>query len=105
MFKFKFFNDIYTEKSADGVTRFRLDPGAAFDKWKHQNNAEYAGDYIEGCLLDNFIMCTPRGYAAFYESYVNEWTSDYYVEFQPGAAQNVFSNWYKFENKMEAETI
>ena len=105
MFKFKFYNDIYTEKSADGVTRFRLDPGAAFDKWVHQNRAEYTGDYIEGCLLDNFIMCTPRGYAAFYESYLNEWTSDYYVEFQPGAAQNVFSNWYKFENKMEAETI
>ena len=87
----------YQKHSGAGVTSFRLDPGPAFDKWARQNSAEYTGDYIEGCLLDNFIMVTPRGYAAFYENYVNEWTSNYYVEFQPGAAQNVFSNWYKFE--------
>lgn len=103
MFKFNLFNDIYTEKNAEGVTRFRLDPGPAFEKWVHQNGAEYAGDYIDGCLLDNFVMATRRGYAAFYEHYVNEWTSDYYVEFQPGPAQIVFSNWYEFERKAEAE--
>ena len=99
MFKFNFSNDIYTEKNAAGVTRFRLDPGPAFEKWAHQNGAEYTGDYIAGCLLDNFIMATPRGYAAFYEHYLNEWNSDYYVEFQPGPAQNLFSNWYEFERK------
>lgn len=103
MFKFSFFNDIYTEKTADGVTCFRLSPGEELEKWIHQNGAEYTGDYIEGCLLDNFVMYTPRGYAAFYESYVNEWTSDYYVEFQPGPAQTVFSNWYEFEKRMEAD--
>jgi hypothetical protein len=61
------------------------------------NGAEYTGDYVEGCLWDNFIVSTRRGFAAIYENYLNEWSSDYYVEFQPGAAQTVFSNWYKFE--------
>jgi hypothetical protein len=84
------------------VTSFQLDPGPAFEKWVHQNNAEYTGDYVEGCLLDNFIMYTRRGYAAFYEHYINEWTSDYYVEFQAGAAQTVFSNWYQFEKEANA---
>ena len=102
MFKFSLSNDIYTKKTAAGVTCFRLDPGPAFHKWAHQNSAEYTGEYIEGCLLDNFIMSTPRGYAAFYERYVNAWTSEYYVEFQAGPAQAVFSNWYEFERKEEA---
>ena len=102
MFKFSFFNDIYTEKNDAGITCFRLDPGQAFEKWARQNGAEYTGDYIDGCLLDNFVMATRRGYAAFYEHYVNEWTSDYYVEFQPGPAQAVFVNWYEFERKAEA---
>ena len=102
MFKFSFCNDIYTKKNAAGVTCFRLDPGQALEKWIHQNGAEYAGDYVEGCLLDNFVMATRRGYAAFYEQYINEWTSDYYVEFQPGPAQAVFANWYAFERKAEA---
>lgn len=102
MFKFQYYSDIYTEKSADGVTCFRLDPGAAFEKWVHQNGAIYTGDYIEGCLLDNFVMATQRGYAAFYENYINEWKSDYYVEFQPGPALDVFSKWHNFEQKTGA---
>ena len=102
MFKFSFSNDIYTEKNAAGVTCFRINPGAAFEKWMYQNGAEYAGDYVEGSLLDNFVVSTRRGFAAVYENYVSEWASDYYVEFQPGAAQDVFSNWYKFEKEADA---
>ena len=102
MFKFTLSNDIYTKKNAAGVTCFRLEPGPAFHKWAHQNGAEYTGDYVEGCLLDSFVMSTRRGFAVFYENYVNEWTSDYYVEFQPGAAQNIFSNWYEFEKEANA---
>ena len=102
MFKFSFSNDIYTEKNAAGVTCFRIEPGVAFEKWMYQNGAEYAGDYVEGCLLDNFVVSTRRGFAAVYENYVSEWVSDYYVEFQPGAAQDVFSNWYKFEKEADA---
>lgn len=97
MFKYTYFPDIYTEKNDAGVTCFRLDPGPDFEKWIHQNGAEYTGDYIDGCLQDNFVMVTRRGFAAFYENYVNGWTSDYYVEFQPGAAQDVFRRWYDFE--------
>ena len=102
MFKFSFSNDIYTEKNAAGATCFRIEPGAAFEKWMYQNGAEYSGDYVEGCLLDNFVVSTRRGFAAVYENYISEWASDYYVEFQPGAAQDVFSNWYKFEKEADA---
>lgn len=102
MFKFVFHDDIYTEKKAAGVTCFRINPGANFEKWAHQNNAEYTGDFLCGCLLDNFVMVTKRGYAAFYEHYVNGGMSDYYVEFQAGAAKDVFNAWYEFEQRMAA---
>ena len=95
------------EKRTQGrppVTLFELSPGKEFDRWMQQNGAEYTGDYVEGVLLDSFIVATRRGYAAFYEHYVNTWTSDYYVEFQPGAAQDVFSAWYEFEAAAEAAT-
>lgn len=78
------------------MTCFRMRAGN-LAKWMHQNGAEYTGDYLEGCLLDNFIVSTRRGYAAIYEKYVNPNLSEYYIEFEPGAALNVFSNWYKFE--------
>ena len=103
IFKYKYHRDIYTEKTGAGVTCFRLDPDQ-LEKWMHQNGAIYSGDYMEGCLLDNFVIATKRGYAAIYENAVNTWTSDYYIEFQPGAAQDVFRRWYEFEDKAEAET-
>ena len=102
MFQFTLSNDIYTEKSAAGVTCFRLAPGEQFKKWMYQNGAEYTGDYVEGCLLDNFVVATRRGYAAIYARALNEWSSCYYVEFQPGAAQDVFSKWYEFEKEADA---
>lgn len=95
------------EKRTQGrppVTLFELSPGKEFDRWMAQNKAEYTGDYIEGVLLDSFVVATPRGYAAVYEHYLNSWTSDYYIEFQPGAAQDVFSAWYEFEAAAEAAT-
>ena len=101
IFKYKYHRDIYTEKTGAGVTCFRLDPDQ-LEKWMHQNKADYTGDYIEGCLLDNFIVSTKRGYAAIYENVVNTWTSDYYIEFQPGAAMAVFCKWYDLEEKTGA---
>lgn len=83
------------------MTRFYID-SRDFDKWMHQNAGEYVGEFAEGCLLDNFVVMTKRGFAAFYEHYLNEWSSDYYVEFEPGAAQGVFANWYKFEAEIES---
>jgi hypothetical protein len=104
MFKYTFHDDIHTEKDAAGVTRFRISAGRDMEKWINQNSAEYTGDFSPGCLLDNFVMVTRRGYAAFYENVVNCWTSDYFVEFQPGPAQDVFRKWYAFEteNALEA---
>lgn len=101
MFKFSFCDDIYTEKDAARVTRFRINH-SNLEKWLRQNDAEYTGDYVEGCLLDNFVVATKRGFAAFYEHAVNCWTSDYIVEFQAGAAQDVFARWYEFEKEATA---
>lgn len=102
MFKFSYSDGIYTEKDAAGVTCFRLDPGKDFEKWFRQNKAEFVGDFVPGCLQDNFVVVTKRGIAAVYENYVNCWTSDYYIEFQPGAAQDVFRRWYEFEQGVTA---
>lgn len=83
------------------MTKFYID-SCDLEKWLDQNKAFYIGDLVEGCLLDNFVVCTKRGFAAFYEKYVNEWNSKYYVEFQAGIAQEVFRNWYEFEKEAVA---
>lgn len=79
-----------------GVTSFRISP-ENLEKWMHQNRAEYTGAFVEGRLLDNFVLVCKRGFAAVYEHYLNCWSSDYLIEFQPGTAQGVWKNWYKFE--------
>lgn len=82
------------------MTRFYMNP-LHFEKWFYQNKGIYSGDFVEGCLLDNFIVLTKRGAAAFYENYINPNQSNYYVEFQPftetDAAQAVFKKFYEFE--------
>lgn len=78
------------------MTRFCIDP-KNLEKWMHQNGANYTGTMVEGCLLDNFVLVCKRGYAAVYEHYLNCWSSDYLVEFEPGAAQGVWRRWYQFE--------
>lgn len=82
--------------STPGLTKFRISP-KNLEKWMHQNEAEYTGAFVEGCLLDNFVLACKRGFAAVYEHYLNCWSSDYLIEFQPGAAQEVWKNWYRFE--------
>lgn len=82
------------------ITSFYLDP-EDLEKWLHQNKAVYTGDFIEGCLLDNFVVMTKRGFAALYEHCKNEWTSNYLVTFQPGTAQNVWAAWYIYEEAAE----
>ena len=84
------------------MTEFDIGP-RYFEKWFHQNKAEYTGDFVEGSLLDNFVIETKRGFAAIYEKYVNEWTSCYHVVFQKGAAQDVFKQWYEFEKAAEKQ--
>jgi hypothetical protein len=73
------------------------------NRWMQQNKAEYTGDFLDGCLLDNFVVKTKRGYAAVYEKYVNEGMSTYRIEWQAGNADNVFANWYMFEQNCFAE--
>lgn len=80
-----------------GITTIRI--GATeLEKWMHQNEAEYTGDFAEGGLLDNFMLACKRGFAAVYEHYLNCWSSDYLIEFESGAAQDVWENWYRFED-------
>ena len=87
------------------VKEFYLNP-VQFEKWKHQNAADYTDDYFPGCLLDNFVLSCRRGYAFLYENYVNSNMSNYLVKFLPyKAPQKVFNalfgEFYDLE-KMEA---
>lgn len=77
----------------------------ALGKWMAQNAAEYTGDFVEGCLLDNFVLAVKRGFAAVYEYPVSAWSSVYRVVWEAGAAQNLFREWYAFEAEAEAEAI
>lgn len=80
------------------------------EKWMHQNKACHNGCFVDGCLLDNFVVDTEIGFAMFYESYVNEWTSRYYVEYALNrknkvcqAWREVWKNWNAFEEKARKE--
>ena len=78
------------------IKTFILNP-RNLEKWLYQNKAENTGDFVEGCLLDNWVVMTKRGFAAIYEKYVNPNQSEYLIEWETGPAQNVFSRWYDFE--------
>ena len=74
---------------------------SGLNKWIHQNQAKYTGDFIDGTLLDNFVLCCKRGYAAIYERPLNEWSSCYRVEYEHGAAQEIWKRWYNVEQIMK----
>lgn len=84
------------------MTTIRLSPDY-LEMWMKQNRAEYTGDFLEGCLLDNFMVWTKRGAAAVYEYPLNSWSSEYRIEFEPGDAENVWRRWYDFEARYNAE--
>jgi len=95
----------------ENIKEFYLNP-TQFDKWSHQNDIEYTGDFVDGVLLDNFVVFTKHGVAAIYEHYVNCWQSDYRVEFlrchkndEPGWTQAIFNRWYAFEGSCYEEEI
>lgn len=90
------------------MTRFYLNAGA-LGRWMHQNKAQYTGAYVDGVLVDSFVVETKRGVAAIYEHALNEWTSNYYVEFtdykngfKNGEVDKIWSDWYAFEEKTSA---
>lgn len=70
------------------------------NKWCGQNKGEYTGDFVDGCLLDNFIIACNRGYAFVYEHYLNPWASDYLVKFcqydDKPAMDNLWKEWDAF---------
>lgn len=78
--------EIFTKKK-EGVTTFQIGI-ADMNKWIHQNNAEYTGDFVDGVLADSFMLSCKRGTAAIYEHYVNEWSSNYLVLFVPYTDKN-----------------
>lgn len=91
------------------IVRFYIEPNK-LEKWMHQNKACFTGTAIDGCLLDNFVVDTEKGFAVFYESYVNPNQSRYYVEYAISKEKDekgnykhckewkiVWKNWYKFE--------
>ncbi len=82
------------------MTVFKISP-ANLEKWMHQNQAKYTGAFVEGTLLDNFVLICKRGFAAVYERYVNPNMSEYLVEFETGTAQGVWKRWYEFEERSE----
>ena len=86
------------------MTRFYIDP-KNLEKWLHQNEAEYTGDFVDGCLLDSFVVWTKNGVAAVYEHYLNAWSSDYLIEFERGSADEVWTNWYLFADRAEWEAM
>jgi hypothetical protein len=84
------------------IKKFYLDP-CQFEKWAHQNDVQYTGDFVEGVLLDSFTVFTKHGIAAIYEHVVNSNPSNYYVEFTrlykdsyPGWTKPILRNWWKF---------
>ena len=83
------------------ITKLRLNSDVTLEKWLHQNKAEFIGDFVEGVLLDNFVVATTRGIAAVYETYLNSNSSYYRIEFEPYPGQAVMRNWYKFEKSVE----
>ena len=91
-------------KGKDHVTRFYLDP-ADLDKWMNQNKAEYTGDFVDGCLQDNFVVATKRGYAFIYEHVLNAWCSDFEVSFIPYKYDDskLWAEWHQFCDRAERE--
>ena len=88
---------IFTNKHSD-CTEFYLNP-SHLNRWLHQNDAEYI-ECLEGCLLDNYVVSTRRGYAMITEHYLNSNSSDYYVLFAPYThAGVVVSEWNDFEEE------
>lgn len=96
-------NKYATTSLDNGITTFYIG-STELEWWMQQHGAEYTGDIIEGCLLDNFVLECEGGFAAVYERYLTEWTSDYVIEFEAGCAETVWRQWYEFRAKCEAQT-
>lgn len=86
------------------ITKFYIAP-EYLEMWMHQNKAEYTGDFVDGVLLDNFVLSTQRGFAFVYEHYLNPNQSDYLVIYAIGEdnINKMFDDFYEFQDKSETE--
>lgn len=75
------------------VQTFRTNT-AGLNKFIQEHNAEYTGDFVDGTLLDNFMLGCDNGYAAVFEIALTCWTSCYEIQYQEGKATDVWNEWY-----------
>ena len=71
----------------------------SIDKLMHQNKAEYI-DCIEGCLLDNLLISTKRGYIALMETYQNSNSSIYTLNFSTDSNE-IYHLWENLERTID----
>lgn len=81
-----------------GATVFRVEDAA---KWEHQNEAEYI-DFVEGVLLDSYVLACKRGYCFVYARSANAgWSSWHEYKFAPykdeQAVKELWDEWLDFE--------
>lgn len=71
---------MYRDCEVAGISKYELNP-SQLDKWMHQNGATVI-DCREGCLQDNLLLETNRGYALLLEHAKGTWYSslDLYFE-------------------------
>ena len=71
----------------------------SIEKLMHQNRGEII-DIIEGCLIDNYLINTKRGYMAIIESFVNTCTSNHTIYFStdPGEIDYIWDRYQAANN-------
>ena len=85
------------------IRKFRVEDEA---KWEHQNRAEYMGDFVEGVLLDSYMLACKRGYCAVYaRSHSAGWSSWHEYRFaaykDKEACDELWREWREFEEAAE----
>lgn len=78
-------------------------------KWMHQNGAEFTGAYVEGTLLDNYILQCRRGWCAVYERYATPNNSYHEFRFTPYSDQTecdaLWAEFMEFEERLHREWV
>ena len=87
------------------VTKFRIRPEEV-GKWEHQNRAEYAGPFVEGVLLDSYVLACKRGWCFVYaRSAAAGWSSWHEYKFaaykDDEACKQLWDEWYELERWAE----
>lgn len=80
---------VKNRRTKDGLTAYTYNGTA--EKLFYQNDADII-DIIEGCLLDNYLFCTNRGYFILKETYLNPNASIYTILFSKTSKQ-IFDMW------------